>query len=1249
MLNVLDVSGPHGVDGIDGVCGYNGTYPSGDGKDGTNATHPTDGGDAGDHTSGAAIEFSGQFRVAGYSFKAFQKSYACSYADLFALKARGGDGGNGGNGGDGGKYSYHNSLFEQYIQVQYRLTSNFTSGNGAAANRITVTIRYSSGTNGGSGGDGGDAGAGTSGADGGDGGTITLTMNDTDSGLLLLFVREWVPAVLYSLDVSGGYGGRAGRHGIPGSGGRGGLGGSSHSWTEVSYSYSNGNRIEHYHNYYNPGGYDGPRGYDGKCPSILLYNGSPGNDGKLRFHIKDSISNKISKYREIFDIRLQSVFSYSATGVFEPEAQIYVDTLTINNSSAMPTPRRDICVTINNNVWISNYAQRKYITLPHRIDGHSSKQVNCNQQLSFFLKKYRVDRPGPPLRATDLLQLTATMTGIQRRLPAFDIYGRLINIQFPIELTHISHMNSMVSGHVAKVIWGVKNTSQVDFGASSKNKRRICVRLVKTGGEVSPHALRFGLQLGQKGVITIPPVQTMEREYIFDIPLLKAVQTLQLEATLALGEAEAFECAEFWIYLELGKIEDPSSLNVVHIQSFDVRVSTIYRGFPAGFYPDVLLVTNHKTTRNEYLAWVNLFKQQLGLKFFVWDISQMGHFSLTRPIETLFSAEPTTLMKDLDGKTIIVLDNEFDYGDYAVKVTARNFVLKHEYLLGRVDDTKEDDESAPAHGDETELSDDNGQCIVDPAKLIDEIFEIQIKPKLFFNMKRRMLGKAQKVDENLKKLRPHILHHVVYNWHDSKISLFRSKKNSDAKTGPLNEDNESDDIYLFLSGRHRMLNEQEKKLAETLKQQIVYDVAVELSTICDGVGSNSSLGGEQTLVMMENLRRLVWKVESLSGNNSTQLGVTDENRLFTISEEHEDASSLNYEIESNSAQLNQGNSCDVKVETEQNVNPKEVAYNCSDVIRDPNNNCSDMMGDQRNDACDVIKDRSNNCSDEIRVIPQNCSDVIINPNNNCSGVPLAHSMVPVHNAPGTTAVGDIGGEKEIIFYMFPVKHDSPLGEWVMDILAQLYAFIKCLRSGIHQSLLPNRRTAKVQQQSMDLLHRIGDATIIDFADPRSSAKLEYIQEQLTRSKDYLSTEDELSTSLEPLTINDEKSERLPSSMNVVSSSSVPSSHNSINADLHNNIQNNLVPTNTSPILYNEFSDLPTPMSIASGLSFASSMTRASMMSSSSFSYSGPSASRSRVPYKKLDSKRRRTIKSFKKGVKLQLRNKIQGHYEKWKK
>ncbi|CAG8665533.1 12415_t:CDS:10, partial [Gigaspora rosea] len=463
------------------------------------------------------------------------------------------------------------------------------------------------------------------------GGTITLQMDDTDSGLLMLFVTAWTSSISYSLDVNGGR--KAGRHGTPGKGGPGGRGGSSYSWSETHHD-SNGNRITRY--YTNPGGSSGPWGSDGLRPTFTLFNGISGVNGIFRFLIKNRI-------QRIYDIRLQNVVTHSATGAYEPDAQIIIDSINVYNKSNTPTPR-NIRININDSKWIHNQRLKEHIFLPQRIDKLTFEKVNCNQPFSFLL-------------------------GGHIDIPAFDINGHSINIQFPIELTRISHMKSMV-----------KNTSSVDFGAQAKNKRLIRVRLGKVGGEISPSALKFGLKPDQQGISTIPPVQNMEYEYIFEVPLLRAGKTLKLEAVLTLTEAEAFEYVDFWLYLELGKIAEPTIPKIVHILSFDVRVSTIYRGFPQGFYPDVLLITNHKTTRNEYLAWVKLFKEILGLRFFIWDISQMGHFSLMKDITTLYSNEPTTLMKDLSGKTIIVLNNEFEYGEYGQKFTPQNFILKHEWI-----------------------------------------------------------------------------------------------------------------------------------------------------------------------------------------------------------------------------------------------------------------------------------------------------------------------------------------------------------------------------------------------------------------------------------------------------------------------------------------------------------------------------------------------------------------------------------------
>ncbi|CAG8761794.1 2587_t:CDS:2, partial [Dentiscutata erythropus] len=236
-------------------------------------------------------------------------------------------------------------------------------------------------------------------------------------------------------------------------------------------------------------------------------------------------------------------------------------------------------------------------------------------------------------------------------------------------------------------------------------------------------------------------------------------------------------------------------------------------------------------------------------------------------------------------------------------------------------------------------------------------------------------------------------------------------------TGPLDDDEEINDVNLFLKGSHQILNEKEKHVVELLKQQIIYDIAVELSTICDGIGGNSSLKDEEAIL------------EENEDNPSVLLNYNEESEQTNL--DHTMIALLNNETDPEQTKL------------EENINCSDINPNCRDV----NPNCTDVI----QDINDSDTDSNINCNDYVE---------------------------------GTNFNGfntDAGVENEIIFYMFPVKQDTPLGEWMM---------------GISQSILPNRRIAKMQQQSMDLLHRIGDATIVDFADPRSSEKSEHLDAKI---------------------------------------------------------------------------------------------------------------------------------------------------------
>ncbi|CAG8626772.1 6848_t:CDS:10, partial [Paraglomus brasilianum] len=1276
MNLILSASGTDGRNGRDGRNGSMGESKGDDGEDGGNATEPTKGNDGGginslikfvsyflrfkitsDTTTGLSVEFSGRYREVKHKFEEFNKTYICDIDSCFKLEARGGNGGIGGDGGDG--------------------------GDGAWGTKGRNASEHYPATDGGQGGDGGDAGAGTSGGNGGNGGEITLRMLDTDAGLLMMFVETWIPKIVYSLDVSGGAGGIAGQHGVPGIGGEGGKGGSSYSWRETREHYdNNGQLVTTSINHHRNGGHDGTPGASGRRPNYHLHDGKPGNDGTIRFVIQDSVTKGSLVYDEIFNIHLEQVNVHSATGVFEPEAEIHIDSLTVHNESTMPTPRRDIRITIEDSVWILNKKEMDFTTLPHLIGPNAYKEIDCKKPFSFIIRKHAVDEPGPPFRASDELCLKANMTGLGKEFPTFNNRSHIINIQYPIEFTRVSHMNSMITGIETKVIWGVTNTSEVDFGTRSENGRCVRVRIRKKYGEISPSAIRFGLNPEQQGVGNISPAQTLDKEFIFEIPLLRAGQTLHLEANLVISEAELYEYAEFWLYLELGKVLTPSASNVVHIQSFNVRMSNVYSGFPPGFYPDILIVTNHKTTRNEYVAWDTLLRQRLGLRFFLWDISLMGHFSLTKRISTSFSKESTTtLMKDHVGKTFIILNNEFEYvyGDESRMVTALDFMVKQEWLkaihendnkfyvvyfnttvsdcvstlndlrktpykarkpikykfervrhfmthLGikqteSLRDKDKDDEEDSSESTKTlsqkDIVDDRESIHnTNPSILIKEIVKVQIQAKLFCNMERRIKKKAAKVDNRLKKSRPNIQHLIIYKWHDAKKPLFRTKKNIYVKTGgrvkvlpsltttkqriifataaedvdpaiftntPVNLrgviaslgidtlfhllgqifvtrfNTDTDSVRSFPTSDHRTLDSREQQIAEIIKQKIVYDVAVELSTVCDGIGDNYSLEDEQVLEMMENLRRLVWKVEALS--KTTKQEVT----LATISEECENTSSPAHPEEPDQAQVDQNDDNEVIAEIDQADNYNEV----------------------------------------ISETPPIYDDAIKN------------------DVQSTTAYSESREEMEA-FDMFPVKQGTPLGEWILDILAQLYAFVESLRAGIHQSILPNRRAVKIHQQSMDLLHRIGDATIIGFADPRFSTESLYMQGSTkTRRIDVV---------LPTQSIVDDEKEK--SSTVVISDTC-----SNYSDDSRNYISNQEQRSS-------RLSRQPSLMSLVSDI-WSPSVRRAAKMSLLSSSSNDMSMPCSYIPYKRLDVKRQKLIKSFKTGIKVRLRKMIQKYYTQW--
>lgn len=175
---------------------------------------------------------------------------------------------------------------------------------------------------------------------------------------------------------------------------------------------------------------------------------------------------------------------------------------------------------------------------------------------------------------------------------------------------------------------------------------------------------------------------------------------------------------------------------------------------------------------------------------------------------------------------------------------------------------------------------------------------------------------------------------------------------------------------------------------------------------------------------------------------------------------------------------------------------------------------------------------------------------------------------------------------------------------------------------------------------MDLFHRIGEATIIDFADPRSSAKLKSIPEnQVATPEPQGPPEPQGLVEIVPVPPRSHSLGVIPGTPSEpLSDQTVPS----IVVD-GNNLDDRFPNLSLAP------GNRPNAPSVVSGLSFASAMTSATTLSSASFSSSGTSAAQSHITYNQLDSERKRKINNFKGALKLDLRNKIQKYYKDWQK
>jgi len=650
-LDDIDASGAKGADGNDGRD-YGGTTASGAGSDGANAgdaTHARTGQDAGGidlelSTSGpGVVVLKGAIIDPKGNSGGIKKSLQFGKSGSIYLRARGGDGGHGGDGGNG--------------------------QNGAKGYNGRDATETSDGTDGGDGGDGGNGGDGTSGANAGAGGRITVKLDHKDTHLIML-VRK---------DVAGGAGGKAGSNGSGGAGGPGGDGGSSHSWTTTNYvtktrtvTDAEGNTsTETYTDtetewHHRSGGSDGSPGRSGSSGNAALHNGTNGNDGKYTIRVVES-DGSISEYTRPYDLKLLSfdIESDNKDGIIEPGERIHVSNVRVRNIGGMPTPAfHKALIFIESKGWVVSEGME--LTVPKSLSPGEDILIK-DQPLSFKVKDTTISTPGDRFRVTETISPVSMMDDVHRYFEGFENH-RNFEITFPLEITPITALESMGAGHKSRIYLKVTNISQKTFGGISDLKREIAIKLRTEGGELPPEAIEFrdsnGKPLGAgKGLVEA-------------ISKLAPGESMMIEGVVAVDQnAPHYTDSKIMANLELGEIGNPSKLRTIQKEIHTIRIAQMYAKTPDS---SVLLIANHGTERREIEQWKHMLTR-MGLGVDVWDLSFNGFLALSREL-----AQGGSLMQDFQGKTIILLNNEFsavaENRKDAAKARANYFVAKQEFF-----------------------------------------------------------------------------------------------------------------------------------------------------------------------------------------------------------------------------------------------------------------------------------------------------------------------------------------------------------------------------------------------------------------------------------------------------------------------------------------------------------------------------------------------------------------------------------------
>lgn len=643
----IDVSGKHGKSSIRGKD-QDGNGRAGrarTGRAGGNSPQP----EAGTNSGNVNLNFDvtdGQITVFGYAINPRGRKnplqFVLDYGARIRAVIRGGNGGSGNRGGNGQQ-----------------------GGKGHDGSDAT---RYSSATSGGRGGRGGAAGCGSHGADAGDGGVCQISVPEEALELLLLVDTRSEPAL----------GGTKGCHGIPGEGGPGGDGGSGCSWTETeSYTTTEsdgkgGTRTVSKTRTVvksRPPAPDGPRGYTGNTPSIVLRDGDDGAPGKIIYNIRRS-DGTVSESDSRFLLKLQwfEIIDEHEDGIFEPGDLVKVKNLTVANVGGVELPQ-------NARVFVS-IGDSRY-TLTEQVELHipnglmPGDSLTFDEELKFRIKKGLMPDAAPEAFVVEdsiLPRAFVTSQFVDAELEEFRS-AIPIAIQYPVKIESVTRLNNLALGEATKFSFKVTNLStERGFGSDAALERAIRVWIQREGGDLGKDQLEFYAPNGA-------PINIKD-QMAEAISLLGPGESAILEGIVGMRpDADLYRSGVIGVGLEL----DTNEKKQHHIQHIPLNFSA-----SAAYHSAIdseakyILIANQELRQDTFQAW-NTLINSLGSELAIWDISYYSFLDLLAKISEDGQGDKTSLAEDFKGKTIILPDHIFEYTE-GKSVRATDFLKQVDLL-----------------------------------------------------------------------------------------------------------------------------------------------------------------------------------------------------------------------------------------------------------------------------------------------------------------------------------------------------------------------------------------------------------------------------------------------------------------------------------------------------------------------------------------------------------------------------------------